>query len=49
MERHHIGEQQAFAMLREEARRNQRKLVDVAESVLATYLILPSSQSEGEG
>ncbi len=42
MERHHVDEVEAFEMLRREARRDQRKLVDVAEAVLATYLLLPS-------
>ncbi len=46
MERHHIGEQEAFEMLRDEARRTQRKLVDVAEMVLGALRLLPSGGTE---
>ena len=42
MERHRLDEQQAFEMLRQEARRSQRKLIDVAESVLSAHRLLPS-------
>jgi response regulator NasT len=41
MERHAIDEEQAFNMLREEARRSQRKLVDVAEAVVGSHRLLP--------
>jgi response regulator NasT len=40
MERHSIDEEQAFNLLRDEARRTQRKLVDVADSVLASHRLL---------
>src|SRR5438105_5646059 len=42
MERHMIEEQEAFNMLRQHARRTNRKIVDVAEAVLASHRILPS-------
>jgi AmiR/NasT family two-component response regulator len=42
MERHDIGEQAAFNMLRDEARRSNRKLVDVAESVVSVRSLLPA-------
>ena len=42
MERHGIGEQAAFNMLRDEARRSNRKLVDVAESVVSVRSLLPA-------
>lgn len=41
MERHRVDEERAFAMLREEARRSRRKLVDVAEAVLTGHRLLP--------
>jgi AmiR/NasT family two-component response regulator len=41
MERHSIDEHEAFEMLRREARRNNRKIVDVAEAVLSAHTILP--------
>ena len=46
MERHSIGEEEAFNLLRDEARRTQRKLVDVAESVLTSYRLLPRGEAE---
>ncbi len=44
MERHRIDEDQAFHLLREHARRTNRKLVDVAESILASHPLLPSDR-----
>jgi AmiR/NasT family two-component response regulator len=41
MERHSIDEQTAFLMLRDHARSNQRKLVDVAQTVLDARSLLP--------
>lgn len=41
MERHRIDEQRAFELLRTQARNTGRKLVDVAESVVEGYLLLP--------
>jgi response regulator NasT len=40
MERHGIDEQAAFDLLREQARRTQRKLVDVADAVVTSRPIL---------
>lgn len=49
MERHGVDEQGAFNMLREEARRTQRKVVDVADAILASHRLLPKLQpSAGE-
>jgi AmiR/NasT family two-component response regulator len=42
MERHGIDERRAFDLLRDEARRSQRKVVDVAEAVAVSYQLLPS-------
>ena len=42
MERHRIDEQQAFELLRAQARSTGRKLVDVAEAVVDGYLLLPA-------
>jgi two-component system, response regulator / RNA-binding antiterminator len=44
MERHAVDEQGAFSMLREHARRTNRKIVDVAESILASHLLLPGGE-----
>jgi AmiR/NasT family two-component response regulator len=42
MERHGIDEQAAFELLRHQARRTQRKLVDLAEAVVSGHPMLPS-------
>jgi two-component system, response regulator / RNA-binding antiterminator len=47
MERHAIDEEEAFKMLRDQARRSQRKIVDIAEAVLSTHTLLPSESNEG--
>jgi response regulator NasT len=44
MERHAIDEQRAFQMLRDHARRTNRKIVDLAESVLASHRLLSSGK-----
>ena len=44
MERHSVDEQRAFEMLRDHARRTNRKIVDVAESVLVSHPLLPSGK-----
>lgn len=41
MERHDIDEQAAFSMLRETARRTNRKLVDIADAVVTSRAMLP--------
>jgi AmiR/NasT family two-component response regulator len=47
MERHGIGEQEAFNMLRDHARRNNRKMVDVAEEIVSTHRLLPGVARAG--
>jgi response regulator NasT len=42
MERHNIDEQVAFDMLRDESRRTHRKVVDLAEAVIAGRPMLPA-------
>ena len=53
MERHGIDEGAAFNLLRDHARRNNRKMVDVAEEIVSTHLLLPGaarpSESERSG
>ena len=46
MERHSIDEKRAFEMLRDEARRSNRKIVDVAEAVAMSVNLLPRSQAD---
>ncbi len=46
MERHALDEQRAFEMLRDEARRSNRKVVDVAEAVAMSVNLLPRSPVE---
>ena len=46
MERHAIDEKQAFTMLREEARRTNRKITDVAEAVALSVPLLPARPTE---
>jgi AmiR/NasT family two-component response regulator len=41
MERHSVDEEQAFNILRDQARRTNRKIVDVAEAVLSAHPLLP--------
>lgn len=43
MERHGIDEGEAFSMLRGQSRRTNRKLVDVAEAIVASHRLLPAS------
>jgi AmiR/NasT family two-component response regulator len=44
MERHGVDEQEAFSLLREESRRTNRKIIDVAEAVVASHRLLPGSE-----
>jgi AmiR/NasT family two-component response regulator len=49
MERHGIDEQAAFSMLRDHARRHNRKMVDVAQEIVSTHQLLSGrAQSAGE-
>ena len=41
MERHSVGEREAFEMLRDHARASGRRVVDVAQSVLDGHALLP--------
>lgn len=47
MERHDIDEQSAFDMLRDEARRTHRKVVDLAEVVIIGRSLLPVRPTPG--
>lgn len=47
MERHDVDEQTAFTMLREQARRSNRKLVDVADAVVTSRAMLPARTDPG--
>jgi AmiR/NasT family two-component response regulator len=44
MERHSLDEKHAFELLRDEARRSNRKIIDVAEAVTMSVNLLPRSQ-----
>jgi len=46
MERHSIDERAAFNLLRGEARRTGRRLIDVAEGVVASHPLLPGRQAK---
>jgi AmiR/NasT family two-component response regulator len=48
MERHSIGEAEAFALLRTHARQSNRKLVDVAEAILVSHPLLPRGPARTE-
>jgi response regulator NasT len=45
MERHRVDERAAFNLLRDEARRNNRKVVDIAEAILTSHALLPRGDS----
>ena len=47
MERHGIEEQEAFELLRSHSRHSGRKLIDVAEAVATSHLLLPSQRTDG--
>jgi response regulator NasT len=49
MERHGVDEQEAFSLLREQSRRTNRKIIDVAESVVASHTLLPRSERLSAG
>ena len=48
MERHGIDEEAAFNMLRDQARRTNRKLVDLADAVVSGHPLLPSRSRDSE-
>jgi response regulator NasT len=41
MERHHVDEQAAFVLLRDQSRNASRKLIDVAQALLDAHALLP--------
>jgi response regulator NasT len=43
MERHGIGEMEAFAMLRDQSRIDNRKLIDLATAVVDGHRLLPKA------
>lgn len=43
MERHHVNEQEAFNLIRAHARATNRKVVDVAEAIVASHSLLPET------
>ena len=43
MERHSVDEQQAFVLLRDQARQSGRKLVDIAQAIVDGHSLLPRS------
>jgi AmiR/NasT family two-component response regulator len=49
MERYHVDERRAFAMLRDQARHSGQKLVHVAQAILDGHLLLPNLASNGAG
>jgi len=48
MERHAVGEQEAFEILRGHSRSSGRKLVDLAEAVVDSHLLLPATRPGDE-
>jgi response regulator NasT len=46
IERHSIDEEHAFAMLREQARRTNRKITDFAEAVALSVTLFPARPIE---
>ncbi|MDP9256337.1 MAG: ANTAR domain-containing protein [Actinomycetota bacterium] len=49
MERHAVEEDVAFLMLRDQSRKSNRKLIDVAQSVLEARALLPDKSSDASG
>jgi response regulator NasT len=51
MARHHLDEMRAFEMLRSHSQHNGRKVVDIAEAVVESHLLLlpPAPTSAGDG
>jgi AmiR/NasT family two-component response regulator len=48
MERHGLDERAAFEMLRDQARRTGRKVVDLAEDIVASLPLLPATRERTE-
>ena len=49
MERHRVDEGTAFEMLRDHSRRTNRKIVDVAEALVASLSLLPNTPTAEDG
>jgi AmiR/NasT family two-component response regulator len=49
MERHKIDEDQAFEMIRSQSQLTGRKVIDVAEAIVESYLLLPSPPPQPPG
>jgi hypothetical protein len=52
MERHEIDEQEAFELLRSQSRHSGRKLIEIAEAVATSHLLLRphrTDTSDGSG
>lgn len=47
MERHGIEDQEAFELLRSRSRRSGRKLIEIAEAVATSHLLLPPRRADG--
>jgi response regulator NasT len=47
MERHKVREDDAFSLLRDEARSSNRRVFDVAEAVVGGHTLLPTTSSPG--
>jgi response regulator NasT len=47
MERHRIDDREAFTLLRDHARAQQRRVIEVAESVTEGHALLPDSSQRG--
>lgn len=47
MERHNVREDDAFSLLRDEARSSNRRVFDVAEAVVGGHTLLPTTSSPG--
>jgi len=48
MERHGVGEREAFELLRSHSRHTGRKLIEVAEAVATSHLLLPAPANPSE-
>jgi AmiR/NasT family two-component response regulator len=49
MERHSVDEDVAFLMLRDQSRKSNRKLIDIAQSILEAHALLPDRSPEAGG
>jgi len=47
MKRHGIDEEAAFDLLRDHARHNQSKVVDIADAVVTGHRLLPAGADHG--